>query len=402
MENWKKNFFMVASGQSTSLILSSAVEFAIIWWIAETTGSAVMMGISGFVAFLPSIIISPIAGVIADKYNRKWVCIVADMFMGVCALVFAILLYIYDLPVWIAFVILFFRAIGDSFHRPSLQALFPQIVPESEIMRIGGWNQMVASGAFLIGPVLGALLYASIPFYIVLLSDLLGAIIASTMMIFVKVEKLNVHRDSNSSTFSEFVEGLEVFRQDKKLMVIMAVCSIIFIFSMPLSSLYPLIISDYFKGNAWQASIVEIASASGMMISAFVFSFLKIRDKIRMSYIGLIIMGISISIGGILPNSEYGWICFTIVCVLIGISGNINGIPLVAYMQTNIPAEKLGRAFSIYELSASIAMPIGLIIASPIAESIGVTSWFFISGILMILIAFIGMSVDRLVSQKLE
>ena len=66
--HWKRKFFTVAIGQMASLIGSSAVQFALIWWIASETGSVTMMGLSGMVAFLPAALLSPAAGIAADRY----------------------------------------------------------------------------------------------------------------------------------------------------------------------------------------------------------------------------------------------------------------------------------------------------------------------------------------------
>lgn len=400
MDNWKKKFAIIAVGQSISLILSSAVEFSIIWWIAKTTGSAFMMGMSGLVAFLPSLFISPIAGVIADRYNRKYVCIVADMFVGLWALIFSVFIFLYDMPIWSAFIILFFRALGGAFHRPALSALFPQIVPKDKMMKIGGLNQLIASGAFLIGPALGAVMYASMPFYMVLLSDFVGAIIASIMMLIIYVPNVDTKKGDRKHPIADFKEGIEVYKDDKKLFLIFIVEFIVLIFTLPLSSLYPLMTSEHFGGNEWNASIVEVSFALGMMISSFVFSFIKVRDEIKVSYFGLVFMGVTTMLGGMMPANNLGWIIFSVICIFMGMSGNIHGIPLVAYMQINIPVEKLGRAFSIYELAASVAMPLGLIIASPLAESIGVARWFFVSGVFVIIISTAGVFINRILIKR--
>ena len=96
--HWKTVFFTVALGQVVSLIGSSAVQFSLIWWLAEQTASPMMLGLSGIVAFLPMTFLSPFAGVMADRYNRKIICITADLTMGFFALVYAVLLSIYNMP----------------------------------------------------------------------------------------------------------------------------------------------------------------------------------------------------------------------------------------------------------------------------------------------------------------
>lgn len=70
-ENWKAKFLTVALGQAVSLLGSHGVQFALIWWLAEQTASPLVLGMSGLVAYLPITLFSPLAGIVADRYNRK-------------------------------------------------------------------------------------------------------------------------------------------------------------------------------------------------------------------------------------------------------------------------------------------------------------------------------------------
>lgn len=78
-KSWKRKFLTISIGQMASLIGSSAVQFSLIWWIASETGSPIMMGLSGLAAFLPATLLSPVAGIVADRYHRKYICILADL-----------------------------------------------------------------------------------------------------------------------------------------------------------------------------------------------------------------------------------------------------------------------------------------------------------------------------------
>ena len=210
MNRWKKPFFTIAIGQTVSLVGSSAVQFALIWWIASQTQSAIMLGLAGFVAFVPMIFLSPVAGIIADRYNRKYICIAADLFLGLVAAVFALAIWLFQLPIWSALVILFLRGVGNTFHQPSIQAIIPQLVPPEYLVKANSWSQMMASGSFMLGPVLGAALYAAFPLPIVLLTDLIGAVIASGMLAVVRIPKIPSASEENRHWKAELKEGLEV------------------------------------------------------------------------------------------------------------------------------------------------------------------------------------------------
>ena len=88
-EKWKLQFTMIALGQAVSMLGSHGVQFALIWWLAEKTSSPLMLGISGLVAYLPMSLLSPLAGIMADRLNRKAISIVSDMGMGITAVLYA-------------------------------------------------------------------------------------------------------------------------------------------------------------------------------------------------------------------------------------------------------------------------------------------------------------------------
>lgn len=387
---WKQKFLTIAIGQAISLIGSSAVQFAMIWWLAEETASPLMMGMAGLLAFLPMTFLSPIAGVAADRYNRKWICITSDLFLGVVALIYAVLLYQLDMPVWSVMVVLFIRGAVGTFQQPAIQSIIPQLVPPEHLVQANGWNQILASGSFILGPVLGAALYAAVPLSSILITDIIGAVIASAALAVVKIPKLVLEKDREEGFISQFKEGVAVYKEDKKLFLLVFAETLCMIFYMPLSSFYPLMTSDYFKLSAFHGSIVETAFALGMLVAAMLFgSVIKVKNKMGVSYLGLLGIGVTCFLCGLLPAAFAGWIIFTVCCGFMGGFGNVHSIPLMAYMQENIPPEKMGRAFSLLGLAGSLTMPVGLLIGSPVAEAVGVHVWFLFSGIGMLFVVCI-------------
>lgn len=128
---------------------SHGVQFALIWWLAEKTSSPLMLGISGIVAYLPMFLFSPLAGIAADRYNRKFISIFSDMAMGMIAMIYAVLLFFFDLPVWTVFIMLCVRGIGSTFQQPAIQSIIPQLVPKDQLVQTNGWMQLLNSGSFL-------------------------------------------------------------------------------------------------------------------------------------------------------------------------------------------------------------------------------------------------------------
>lgn len=388
--NWQRDFFTIAGGQTVSLIGSAAVQFSLIWWLASETASPIMMSIAGVFAFLPQLILGPFVGVWIDRLSRKTVIIAADLFIGLAALVFA-LFFLYDRPpYWSVCVVLGIRAVGNVFHSPAIQAAMPMLVPQQELVRANSWSQFMQSGAFLLGPVLGAAMYAALPLWIILLSDLAGALVASVTVALVKIPDPKRQTQQRPRFFYEMKEGAAAIWQDKKLFIVTAATLLGMVFYAPLSTYYPLMTSDYFRADAWHASMINFSYAGGMMLCAILLGrHGAIKNKFPVIHVGLMGMGISSLLCGLLP-AGMGWFwVFAALCALLGASSNLYNIPYVAYMQETISPDKMGRAFSLIGSLSSATMPLGLLIAGPIAENKGVSLWFYVSGIALLLLALI-------------
>lgn len=393
---WKRKFLTISAGEAVSLIGSSAVQFALIWWLASETASPMMLAFSGLVAFLPQALLGPFAGVWIDRLRRKTVVIAADLFQGLLAVAFAVWFFAGDPPYWTACVVLGLRAVGTVFQTPAMQALIPSFVPSGELMRVGGVQQFLQSGAFMLGPVVGALLYGALPMPLVLLTDLIGALIASAALAAVKIDEPPRQSGQKTHFVRELAAGWKALTSDRRLCTLLLAVTLSMVFFMPLSSYYPLMTSDYFGLSALYGSIVEFAYALGMLlISLAVSIFGQVKDKLFVAHLGLFGIGATSLLCGLLPYTMRGFWVFAALCMIMGASGNFYGIPTVAYMQESIPGEAQGRVFSLMGSLMSLAMPVGLVVSGPVAETYGVPLWFLISGAAMLLITAVSLLLTR-------
>lgn len=384
---WKKYFYWITIGQAISMIGSSAVQFALIWHIAKSSQSPILMGIAGFLAFFPSAIFGPIAGLVADRYSRKWVCIIADLTIGLFTAIVAILMS-HSIHIAMIFGLLLVRAIGSTFHAPAFQALTPQYVPSQHLLKVGGITQMVVSGCYILGPALGSILYAHFHLSFVLLTDLFGALFACSILFFIPLRP-QIKQQSQQHWRKDIQEGFHLLLQDQKLGYLVLAHSLAMVFFLPLSSFYPLLTSQYFQLTPFHASIVQVGYSLGMMLSALWIANIKTKRHLHLAFSGLFGTGITSLLCGIVPASILGWSIFVLICFFMGASQNVYGIPTTVYIQSNIEGHKQGRVFSTLSLLSSIAMPIGLLLTSPIAQKYGVTTLFFLCGIGIIIVVFL-------------
>ena len=379
---WKATFYTVTAGQTISLMGSTAVQFALIWWLSSETGSPMMLAFSGLMAFLPQMILGPFVGVWIDRWPRKTVTMLADLFQGVVAAAFALWFLASPPPYWVACVVLGVRAVGGVFHTPAIQALIPQLVPGEQLLRANSISQFLQSGANMLGPVLGAVMFGALPMWTILLTDFAGALAACGTMAAARIRETPSAARQTPHFWREMRAGLAVFGQDGRLLSVIVLRTVSMIFFMPISSYYPLMSSSYFQVSAGHGSAVELLYAVGMMAAALAMGAVgRLRRPLTAAALGLGVVGLTCLTCGLLAPTYTGFWIFAAACCLMGAGANVFNIPVAAYMQRTIPAEKLGRVFSLLGSFLSLTMPVGLVISGPVAQRYGVPMWFRVTGV---------------------
>lgn len=385
--NWKLKFYTIWAGQAVSLITSAILQMAIIFYLTEKTGSAMVLSMASLVGFLPYAVFGPAIGVLVDRHDRKKIMIGADLIIAAAGAVLAIVAFYMELPVWMVMIVLFIRSIGTAFHTPALNSVTPLLVPEEQLTKCAGYSQSLQSISYIVSPAVAALLYSVWDLNAIIAIDVLGAVIASITVAIVRIPKLGDRVQSLEPNFiREMKEGMAVLRQNKGLFALLLVGTLYMFVYMPINALYPLITMECFNGTPMHISITEIAYASGMLIGGLLLGlFGNYQKRILLITASIFMMGISLTISGLLPQS--GFFIFVVCCAIMGLSVPFYSGVQTALFQEKIKPEYLGRVFSLTGSIMSLAMPIGLILSGFFADRIGVNHWFLLSGVLIIGIA---------------
>ena len=146
---WQRNAALFLGSQLISLFGSALVQYAIMWHITLTTQSGAMMAVSVICGFLPQFLMSPFAGVWADRHDRKRLIVLADSGIALATLALALVFMSGRGRLWMLFATLAIRAIGSAVHSPAVSAFLPQIVPSDQLMRVNALNgsKPVTAGA---------------------------------------------------------------------------------------------------------------------------------------------------------------------------------------------------------------------------------------------------------------
>lgn len=153
MQNWKKTILTFMISQTVSLLGSMLIMYTIMWYVTLSTQSGIMITIMALCNFIPQLLISPFAGVWADRLNRKRLMIIADLSIAFVTLVIAILFMMDITAIWIIFIVSIFRSLGQAVHQPAVAAAYQQIVPEDKLIKIQGINQGIMSSSLVVMPI---------------------------------------------------------------------------------------------------------------------------------------------------------------------------------------------------------------------------------------------------------
>lgn len=387
--SWKRTFFTIQSGQAISLITSSALQMALIFYLTEKTNSSMTLALATLVGFLPQGVLGLFIGGWIDHHSRKRIMIGADLFIAAVSALLAVISAFLDPPVWVVLAILFLRSIGSAFHTPSINAVTPLIVPTDKLAKCTGYSQSLQSVSSIVSPALGALLYAQCTLTEIIALDVLGAVIASIAVMLVKIPNIDVANTPQSEGFlAGAKEAYRILAQRKGLLTLLWMGALYMFAYMPINALFPLISMNHFGGTTWHVAMSESVFAAGMLLGGIVLGVWGgFQRKTTTVLLSIAVMGIALLIAGILPAS--GFIAFVVCCAIMGFSAPFYGVQTAIYQEMVSP-EYLGRVFSLSLSTMSLAMPLGLIAAGCFADMTGVETWFAISGIFIAGIAVVG------------
>ena len=393
MENWKKTFGIIWSGQLASILSSSVVGYAIIFWMSIETGSAEVLALAAIAGMLPQSLLGPVVGVYVDRWDRKRTMILADSFIAFCTLILAVLFWFDVAQMWHIYILLACRSVGSAFHTPSMQASVPLLAPEAQLTRVAGVNQIINSLSNIIGPALGAVLISFTGIGNILLLDVAGAIIACTSLLFVRIPN-PVRGTLKPNLWREFREGFSAMHAVPGMGWFFTLAILVWFFIMPVGVMFPLMTLQHFGGNTYDMSLIEIVWGGGALIGGAIMGARVYRvNRIVLVNLMYLTIGMSFTISGLLPPTAFVW--FAVLSAIEGITSSVFNSSFVSVVQTRIDAGVLGRVMSLYYSFGLLPSAIGLLGTGFLAEQVGLTTTFVIAGLVICTLGLTAFCIPR-------
>lgn len=398
---WKRNVALFMIGQGITLFGSSLVYFSVMWHITLQTQSGIMMTFIMIAGMLPIFLISPFAGVWADRYNKKHLINISDAFTAVVTLIMAIMFtFGYELT-GLLLICIAARAVAQGIQMPAFNALIPELVPEGHLTRINGINSSVQTITTFASPALGGVLLAIAPIYMVMYIDVITAIIGiGTLLFFVNVPapvKEKEYKKGVKQYIIEIREGLSYFKKSaylKKSLIIGALMN----FMIATTAMTPLQVARNWGDDVWslfaglsigaehRLAISEMGYSGGLILGGILIGICGgFKNKNHTFALFTMLTGIAAAGLGLMGNF---WI-YVVFMVLVAGFLNMRGAPSMSMLQSNIDQDFMGRSMSLFMMVATLNVQLGMLIWGPLSDIVSL-DWLLVgSGAFILLMGIV-------------
>lgn len=363
---WNKNFTLLVIGQIISLFGNAMLRFSLSLYVLDTTGSASAFATILAISMIPTIFLSPVGGVLADRMSRRHIMILLDCFTGFLLLGFTYLITQASSLALVAITMIVLSII-QSFYQPAVQASIPLLVDEEKMMQANGITVQVNALATLLGPILGGVLFSLLPFATLLIISAACFLFSSLLECIMQIPFVPQKRKDTflKSTWQDLKAGMQFVYRDRptlfKLLMILALLN--FILSSLMSVGLPVISNITLALDPVYFGWLQAGIGIGSIIGAMLLPIFQKRFQLAHSYIFLMLASLflfPIGLAIMFLNSVY--VSYAIVfaaSILCMAFAAIFNIYAQTYLQQNTPNEMLGKVSSFVTMIVMCTYPLG-------------------------------------------
>jgi MFS transporter, DHA3 family, macrolide efflux protein len=362
-----RTFFTIWFGQLASIIGSGLTNFGLGVWVLTETGSVTQFALIIMFASVPAIVAAPFAGVIVDKWKRKWLMVISDSIAGISTIIIFVLIYFNVFEVWHLYITAAVSSLFSSFQMPAYQATIPLLVPKAQLGRANGLVQMADALSIVFAPVMAGFLLTSMGIKGILIIDFLTFIIALSTLLFVKFPELSLS-EKDSKKVSFFQDALFGWRYIidrpglRGLLVYFAVVNLLLGYFNVL--LQPLILSFT---NERMLGIALSITGIGMLVGGITMSIWGGPKNRVLAVIGSgAISGFFLMLLGLKESVLLVTLATCLMFLLLPIGNAASQV----IWQSKVPLNVQGRVFALRRMIAISLSPIAYISAGPLVEKV--------------------------------
>jgi MFS family permease len=377
-----RNFRLFFSGQSISLIGTWMTRIATGWLVYRLTGSALLLGLVGFMGQIPTFLLAPFAGVWVDRLNRRRVLLWTQALAAVQSLLLAGLTLSKRVTIGEILILSAFQGLINAFDMPGRQAFLVQMVEDRrDLGNAIAINSSMVNLARLVGPSLAGLIIAVYGEGYCFAIDGLSyfAVIASLALM--RIEPITAARAA-ASMAAQLKEGWAYVSGFAPVRTILLLFAVVSLMGMPFVVLMPIFASQVLHGGPHTLGLLMGASGVGALVSALSLAVRKtVLGLGRMIPIAAAAFGVGLILFGL---SRVMW--FSMLMMLLVGFGMMQGMAASnTIVQTLVPEDRRGRVMSYYTMAFVGMAPFGSLLAGSLAHWVGAPRTVMITGSVVIL-----------------
>jgi Major Facilitator Superfamily len=364
-----KTFFLIWAGELISMIGSGMTAFALGVWIYQQTGRATPFALVAFGSQLPRILLSPVAGTLVDRWDRRKVMILADTGSALLTLGVAIMLTFSNLQIWHIFTMVILSSCFSAFQEPAYTASITMLVPKKELGRASGLVQTGQSLETLLSPVLAGILFVAVGLPGIIMIDFITFFFAVGALLVVRIPQpeyvASEQSGARATVLQDAIFGLKYLLARTGLLGLLIYFALVNFFlniSVVLSG--PLVLSF---STAAGLGIVQTASGAGMLIGSILLSAWGGPKRRVPGIIGFILLG---SCGLLLMGLRPSVVVIAAGFFLLLFSIPLASGPSQALFQSKVAPGVQGRVFAIRMMISRSMMPLAFLLAGPLSDKI--------------------------------
>ena len=363
-----RTFFVIWSGQLVSTIGSGLTGFALGVWIYQETGSVTMFALNMLAFAIPNLVVSPFAGALVDRYDRRWVMILSDTGAGLATLSIAILYMTDNLAVWNIILATAFNSAFSTFQWPAYSAVTTLLVPKDQLGRAGGMVQIGEAISQLLAPAAAGALFVTTGLGGVIAIDFVTYFFAVLTLLFVRVpspERSQAGVEGQGSIWKEAMFGWTYISARAGLLGLLLVFAAFnFVSGMIFPLIMPMIMD--MTSVAMLGYLVSIVGV-GMLVGTLLMSAWGGPKRRIHGVLGfLMISGFFTSMLGVSPLIPVLAVAgFGLMFTMPIINGSSQAI-----WQSKVDPDVQGRVFAVRRMIAWSMTPLAYIVAGPLVDRV--------------------------------
>ncbi|NLZ46856.1 MAG: MFS transporter [Clostridiales bacterium] len=364
-----KNFTLLILGQVSSLFGNFILKFALSMYVLEVTGSATTFASTLAFATIPTILLSPLGGILADRANRKYIMVALDTLSGISVLL-AILFFTHNSSIIIITILLVALSILGAFESPTVQACVPQMLIGDNIIKGNAVVNQVGAIAALIAPILGSLFYTALGIKPVMYIAVLCFFLTAGFECFIKLNHVKPETNKHITTIikEDFLTSVRFICKEQPTIFKMLLLTTIITFFAAGAALVglPFIVRKILKMSAKMYGIAESLLGFSAILGSIAAGLLIGKLKMKKLFLLIITVGIFFSLSGIvflLPVG--GFTKFTLNLISFcgfQIAVCIFSIFALSYIQQKTPNNLMGKIMSYVVTFSMCSQPLSQMI----------------------------------------